>query len=146
MHVPEATWRFLHLVAAAYWLGGLLLLAVVAVVAVRSLDQPAYRRLMARVGRSYLAGSLVAWLTLAVTGWIMARERVASAAALGSTAWGRTLELKTGLAVAAVILTLAHSWAGSRVSDLAIRASRILSPLILALTLGIFYLAARLAG
>jgi putative copper export protein len=40
MHVPEATWRFLHLVAAAYWLGGLLVLAVVAVLAVRSLDQP----------------------------------------------------------------------------------------------------------
>src|SRR6266571_4290067 len=137
-------WRFLHLVAAAYWLGGVIVLAIVAVIAARSLERPAFRGLMSQVGRVYLVGSLVAWLLLAITGLAMARDRIPTLAAVGSTPWGRTLELKTGLAVAAVILTLAHSWAGNRSSARAIVASRFLSPVILILTLAIFYLASRL--
>ena len=139
-------WRFLHLVAAAYWLGGLIVLAFVAVLAARSLERPAFRGLMSQVGRAYLGGSLVAWFLLAVTGVAMARERIPTLAAAGSTPWGRALELKTGLAIAAVILTVVHSWAGSRASGRAILASRVLSPIILILTLAIFYLASRLAS
>ena len=139
-------WRFLHLVAAAYWLGGLIVLAIVAVLAARSLERPAFRGLMSQVGRVYLVGSLVAWVLLAVTGVAMARERIPTLAAVGSTPWGRTLALKTGLAVAAVILTMVHSWAGSRTAVRAILASRVLSPIILILTLAIFYLASRLAS
>jgi putative copper export protein len=146
MPVAGVLWRFLHLVAAAYWLGGLIVLTIVAVAATRSLDRAAFRRLMSQVGRVYLAGSLMAWLLLAITGVAMASAHVPSLAALGSTSWGRTLALKTSFAVAAVILTLVHSWAGSRGSGRSIVASRFLSPIILMLTLTIFYLASRLAS
>jgi putative copper export protein len=40
----DETWRLIHLVAAAFWLGGLIFLAVVAVIAARTLDQPTFRR------------------------------------------------------------------------------------------------------
>jgi uncharacterized protein len=143
--VGDVALRFVHLVAAAYWLGGLIVLTIVAVAAARSLDRPAFRRLMSRVGRAYLVGSLGAWLLLAITGVAMASERVPTIGALGSTPWGRTLALKSGFAVAAVILTLVHSWAGRRSSARPIVASRFLSPIILVFTLAIFYLASRLA-
>jgi putative copper export protein len=34
----DETWRLIHLVAAAFWLGGMIVLAVVAVIAARSAD------------------------------------------------------------------------------------------------------------
>ena len=66
--------------------------------------------------------------------------------ALATTPAGRTLALKTVLAIFAVLLTLLHSWTGSRRTHRAVIASRALSAAILLLTLGIFYLASRLAG
>jgi putative copper export protein len=35
----DETWRLIHLVAAAFWLGGMIFLAVVAVIAARTLDR-----------------------------------------------------------------------------------------------------------
>jgi hypothetical protein len=122
-----------------------MVLAVVATTAARALPADSFRLLMARVGRAYLAGALAGWLVIGVSGLMLARARAGSIAVLSQSAWGRTLELKTGLAVAAVLVTLGHGWAGSRRrSKRAVLASRVLSSVLLVLTLAIFALAVRL--
>ena len=143
----ETLWRVIHLVAAAYWLGGLLTLAIVAVSARRRLEAGAFAPLMASAGRTFAWGALVAGLLLAVSGIAMASAHLGSAADLASSAWGRTLLEKTGLVAIAVALTATHSVAGARTASHRWRmVSRALSPAILVVTLGIFYLAARLAA
>lgn len=143
----DVVWRLVHLVAAAYWLGGLIVLAVVAVTARRTLDLEAFRKVMASAGRAFLAGSVIAWLAIAVSGVAMASSHLHSLDDLHATTWGQTLEAKTGLAVAAVILATAHSVAGGRNRSRGwVTASRVLSPIILLVTLGIFYFAVRLTG
>lgn len=142
----DTAWRFLHLIAAAYWLGGSIALAMVAVVAKRALPPDLFGRLMRRAGRVFAAGAVVAGLGLAASGIAMGRVRLASWEALTTTPWGRTLALKSALALVVVALSLGHSWTGSRTDRAAVIASRALSPAILVLTLVIFYLAARLAS
>jgi putative copper export protein len=141
-----SAWRFLHLVAAAYWLGGLILLAIVALVARKTLAPEDFGFLMRRSGRVFAIGAATAGLVLAVSGVALARRRFVSVEALATTPAGRTLALKTVLAIFAVLLTLLHSWTGSGRTHRAVIASRALSTAILLLTLGIFYLASRLAG
>ncbi len=120
------------------------MLAVIAVVARRALDDAAFRPLMARAGRAFLVGSLLAGAAIAVSGVAMAATHLHGVTDLRSTTWGRTLELKTGLAFVLVVLAGVHSFAGSRASRGWIATSRALSPLILLVTLGVFYLAIRL--
>ena len=141
----DAVWRLIHLVAAAYWLGGLIMLAVFAVIARRSLDDSAFRPLLARAGRAFLVGSLLAGAAIAVSGVALASAHLHGLGDLRSTDWGRTLETKTSLAILLVILAGLHSFAGSRASRTWVVASRVLSPLILVVTLAVFYLAVRLA-
>ncbi len=140
-----AVWRLIHLVAAAYWLGGLIMLAVIAVVARGSLEDAAFRSLMARAGRAFLVGSLLAGAAIALSGVAMAATHLHSLGELRTTDWGRTLETKTSLAILLVVLAGLHSFAGSRASRTWVVASRVLSPLILVATLAVFYLAVRLA-
>lgn len=142
----DETWRLIHLVAAAFWLGGMIFLAVIAVIATRTLDQSTFRRLMARAGRAFLFGSVVAWALIAISGAAMASPRLGySLSALPRTDFGRLLETKTSLAAFAVALTVVHAIAGRRTdSRAAIVASRVVSPLLLVVTLGIFWLAVRM--
>lgn len=137
-------WRWLHLVAAGFWLGGLIMLAIVTMSAVRSIDRATFRMLIRRVGRAFLVGSVIAWILLAISGTIMANSRIRSVDALFGTAYGRTLGLKTVLFLVVIVATLVHTIAGGRSSPTAVRTSRLLSPVILLLTLAIFYLAVRL--
>lgn len=140
----DLLWRWLHLVAAGFWLGGLILLAIVTMSALRVVDRPTFRELIRRVGRAFLVGSLIAWAVLAVSGVAMATTRLRSTGALLNTAYGRTLSLKSLLFVLVILATVVHTIAGGRSSPAVIRTSRALSPLILLLTLVIFYLAVRL--
>jgi putative copper export protein len=139
--------RLVHLVAAGVWLGGMTLLAVVAVIAARTLDRGTFRLLMGRAGRAFAVLSAVAWLALAVSGAVMAWPRLHhSLSELASTTFGNLLALKTSLAAGVVLLTVAHSLAGRRPDSRAsIVASRVLSPLILLGTVAIFWLAVRLS-
>lgn len=142
----DATWRLLHLVAAAYWLGGLITLAMIAVVARRTGTLDGFSLLMRRTGRAFAAGAVVAGLVLAASGIALARQRLTSWEGLTTTPWGRVLALKTALAAVVVILTVGHSWLGSRTERSGVISSRALSSAILLMTLAIFYLAARLAS
>lgn len=137
--------RWVHIVAASFWLGGLITLAVVAITARRTLDHDQFSRFMARAGRAFLTGSVVAWLALGLTGFVMAHAQLHGWGELQTTPWGRILGAKTALAIGVIVLAGVHSYAGGRTSSPAwIRTSRVLSPLIAALTLVIYYLAVRL--
>jgi putative copper export protein len=142
----DSGWRFVHLVAAAYWLGGLIVLGIVAVVANRTLTAEGFGPFMRRAGWAFAAGAGLAGLILAASGVALARQRITSVEALATTAWGRTLTLKSVLAAVLVLMTVVHSWLGSRTQRPAVVGSRVLSATILVGTLGIFYLAGRLAG
>jgi putative copper export protein len=137
-------WRWLHLLAAGFWLGGLVMLAMVTMSAIRVMERPAFRQLIRRVGRAFLVGSIIAWVVLAISGVAMAVTRIHSINELTGTGYGRTLLAKAVLFLLAIIGTVAHTLAGGRASPVAIRLSRSLSPVIFLLTLAIFYLAARL--
>lgn len=140
----ETLWRWLHLVAAAFWLGGLVMLAIVTMSAVRSMDRPTFRALLRRVGRAFFAGSVIAWAVLTLSGVAMASSHLRSLGDLAATGYGRTLALKSFLFALVIIGTIAHTIAGASTSPRAVRLSRVLSPLILLLTLAIFFLAVRL--
>ncbi len=142
----DEVWRLLHLVAAAYWLGGMIVLAFVAVAAQRELEAEQFARVMARAGRMFGIGAGVAFLVIAVSGLGMAGSHLHGLGDLRSTAWGRTLEAKTAVAIAVVVLAGVHTYAGRRARSRGWRtASRVLSPVILVLTLVIFYFAVRLS-
>jgi putative copper export protein len=142
----DESWRLIHLVAAAFWLGGMMLLAVIAIIAARTLDKPTFGRFMARVGQAFAAAAVVAGVMIAVSGTAMAWPRLGySLSALPRTDFGRLLETKTSLAVLVVALTAVHTLAGRRTdSRRAIAVSRLVSPLLFVVTLGIFWLAVRM--
>ena len=142
----DVVWRWLHLLAAGFWLGGLVMLAIVTVSSLRVLDRPTFRALIRRVGRAFLVGSVLAWAILAVSGLALASARMRGLGDLTTTAFGRTLLAKTGLFALAIVLTLLHTVAGGGTSPMAVRVSRSLSPVIFVLTLAIFYLAVRLTA
>lgn len=139
-------WRWLHLLAAAFWLGGLVMLAIVTMSALQLLDRPTFRTLIRRVGRAFLVGSLIAWAILAVSGVALAGGRIHTLSDLTGTGFGRTLLAKVILFGLAIVLTLVHTVAGGRTSPVAVRLSRRLSPVIFLVTLAIFYLAVRLTA
>ena len=93
----ETLIRFVHLLAAAYWLGGLLMLALVAVVGTRVLDRDSFRALLVALARSFALGALVAWVLLAVTGYLLASRRLSGVEALSTTSYGRRLTLRVGI-------------------------------------------------
>jgi putative copper export protein len=140
------SWRLIHLVAAAFWLGGMILLAVIAVVAARTLDKPTFGRFMARAGQAFAAGAAIAGVVIAISGAAMAWPRLGyTLTNLPSTVFGRLLEAKTSLAVLAVTLAGVHALTGRRTdSRLAIVASRAISLLLFLVTLAIFWLAVRM--
>lgn len=142
----DEAWRLIHLVAAAFWLGGMIFLAVIAVIAARTLDRPAFRRLMSLTGRAFAVGSVVAWTLIGISGVAMAWPRLGfTMSELASTSFGHLLEAKTTLAALLVILTAVHTFTGRRPdSRVAIFASRVISPLLFVVTLGIFWLAVRM--
>lgn len=142
----DTVWRWLHLIAASFWLGGLIMLAIVTISAARAVDRTIFRALIRRVGRAFLAWSLVAWAVLALTGVAMAATRLHKPADLTTIGYGRTLVLKSSLFILVIIATVGHTVAAGRTSTSALRFSRVLSPVILLLTLAIFFLAARLAS
>jgi putative copper export protein len=143
--VDEA-WRLLHLVAAAFWLGGLVLLAVVAIIASRTLERAAFKGLMSRTGKAFAVASVIAWGVIGVSGAAMAWPRLGyTLTNLRATDFGRLLETKTSLAILVIGLTVVHSVLGRRAeSRSAVIASRVISPLLFAVTVGIFWMAVRM--
>ena len=129
------------MVAAATWLGGLVMLAVTTVSALRTLDREAFRRLLRRLGWAFAALSALTWLVLGVSGLLMAAPRLGSLGALSTTGFGRILALKTGFALLTLVATGGHVVAGRSQSKAILGLSRMFAVVAFATTLAVFYCA-----
>ena len=156
--------RSLHLIAAAIWAGGLVMLAIVAGVARAKLGEAERIELFRALGKRFLVVSLAAAAVLALTGAQMAADRLPSWGSLTDTEWGRLILAKTILFAVALTLALVHALVlgprirrsrealiaspGDAEAAAALRrmsaASGMIQGVILTLTLGILVLAADL--
>jgi len=128
---------WLHLLGAATWLGGLVMLGAGVVVAFRTLPREQARPLVARLGRTFGLVAAGAWVLIAASGLALAAAR----------GWSQLLVWKTALAVLVMLASAAHVYTGrSTDSRPLILASRALAGFILAGTLALFYLGVRVAG
>jgi putative copper export protein len=132
----HTVWVWLHLLGAALWLGGVVFLGVLVIVAYRALDRPLFRQVARLAGRAFAGLSVVAWLLILVSGLALATEM----------RWPRLIVEKTGLAVLVVIGTAVHVVTGMRTeSRTAITISRSVGVLVLLGTLVIFWIGVRVA-
>ena len=137
---------FLHLLAAAFWLGGLLFLPIVVFQGHRTLEHEPFQRLLRATGRAFGLGSILAWTTLGITGYLLAREHLMGIEALSGTAFGQRLSLKIALAAGALLAALLHTATARARSRALLMVSRVLAAATLVLTVGVFYEAALLGG
>ncbi len=108
------TWtviRWIHLIAAITWIGGMIFLILVVVPVLRvSVPSPEERTLLTgRVGRRYGIISAVALATLIATGFLNAEHAQVDWGDLRATEYGETLLIKLILVAFVVVITLVHS-------------------------------------
>jgi uncharacterized membrane protein len=128
---------FIHLIGAAVWLGGLVTLAAVILVAYRTLERAAFRLLVRRAGWAFAFLSAGAWVLLAASGLALAFRH----------GWPQLAVVKAALGGAVVLAAGAHVLTGRRRDSRAwTMVSRTLSLLIFAATLALFWLGVRLAS
>lgn len=127
---------WLHLVGAAIWLGGLVTLALAAVVALRTMPAETFRPFVRQAGWAFAGLSGLTWLLIAVSGILLA----------GQLGWPELVRVKTavagGVLAAAVLHVLTGRLTGSRV---AVVTSRSLALLVLGGTLAVFWLGVQAA-
>lgn len=112
--------RWLHLLAAITWIGGMLFILFVLLPVVRpALDPDARARLVGRVGTRYGIISLVALIILLVTGYFNGERRHVDWSDLTATTYGTRLLVKLMLVSVIVIVTALHAWYGRRIVALA---------------------------
>ena len=127
---------WLHLVGAALWLGGLVTLAVTVLVALRTLPRAEFRTLVRRMGWAFAILSAVAWLSIGVSGVVLA----------GQVGWPALVRLKAVLGAALLAATVLHVLTGRlTTSRLAIVTSRTLALLVFLGTLAVFWLGVQVA-
>ena len=133
----DRTLVFVHLLGAAVWLGGLVTLAVVILVAQAALEREAFRTLVRRAGWAFAALSAGAWLLLATSGLALAARH----------GWPTLASVKVGLGAAVILAAAAHVFTGRRRDAKTMAAvSRTLALAIFAATLALFWLGVQLAG
>lgn len=109
--------RFLHVLAAASWVGGMIVLGAVAVPAARSAgDRTAARRVITSAARRFGAIGALAFAVLIATGLALIDHRGIALGDLGDSDYGRRVIAKIGLLAAMGVVTLVHAlWQGPRV-------------------------------
>lgn len=111
------------------------MLGIALVAAHRTLDPDHFRAFIRRAGRIFGGVSIAAWVVIAASGLGMASQR----------GWSRLLVDKTELAGLVVVMTVAHVVLGRRTgSRPAIVTSRVLGLLVLAGTLGVYWMGVNL--
>jgi putative copper export protein len=105
----ETLVRSLHLISAAVWAGGMVMLALAVGAARRTVSEHERIALFRSLGRRFAVAGGIAMLVLIATGTDMAADRLASFGDLLDTDYGERLSVKL-LVVALVIgLTLFHT-------------------------------------
>jgi hypothetical protein len=132
--MPILVW--LHLIGASIWLGGLVMLALTVLVALRTLPRDQFRVLVRRAGWAFAGLSAMAWLLIGVSGLLLA----------GRLGWPDLVRAKTGLGAALLVATALHVATGRlTASRPAMAASRALAVLVLLGTLAAFWLGVEVA-
>lgn len=108
--------RFLHVLGAACWVGGMITLGVVAVPAARLAgDRAAGRRVITSAARRFGVVGALAFAVLIVTGFGLIHHRGIAVGDLGGSDYGRRVLTKMGLLAAMGVVTLVHAlWQGPR--------------------------------
>ncbi len=121
----DLLYRSLHLLAAAVWGGGLVMLAVVAVSASRALSEADRSELFHVVGRRFLIVSAVSAAVLFGTGLELATDRFGSLSAIDGAPDGGLVIAKTAIFVVLLGLALLHSFIlAPRLRELKLQLSR----------------------
>ncbi len=109
--------RFLHVLGAACWVGGMIVLGAVAVPAARQAgDRAAGRRVVTAAARRFGVIGALAFAALIVTGFGLIHHRGIALEDLGQSDYGRRILAKMGLLLAMGVVTLLHAlWQGPRV-------------------------------
>ncbi|MGD9571338.1 MAG: DUF4149 domain-containing protein [Thermoleophilia bacterium] len=109
--------RFLHVLGAACWVGGMIVLGAVAVPAARGAGDPeAGRRVITAAARRFGVLAAAALATIVVTGFALIDHRGLTLADLPDSDYGRRIVAKIGLLVAMAVVTALHAfWQGPRV-------------------------------
>jgi putative copper export protein len=105
----ETLVRSLHLIGAAVWAGGMVMLALAVGAARRTVSEHERIALFRALGRRFALAGGVAMLVLIATGTDMASDRLASFADLFDTDYGERLLEKLVVVAIVIALTLFHT-------------------------------------
>ena len=101
--------RSLHLIGAAVWAGGMVMLALAVGAARRTVAEPQRIELFRALGRRFAIAGGIAMLVLIATGTDMAADRLGAWSDLTDTDYGERLLAKLGVVATVIGLTLFHS-------------------------------------
>jgi putative copper export protein len=101
--------RSLHLIGAAVWAGGMVMLALAVGAARRTVAESERVDLFRALGRRFLVAGGIAMVVLIATGTDMASDRLAAWSDLTDTDYGERLLAKLGVVALVIALTLFHS-------------------------------------
>lgn len=101
--------RALHLIGAAVWAGGMVMLALAVGAARRTVAEHERVALFRALGRRFAIAGGIAMVVLIATGTDMAADRLGSWADLFDTGYGERLLEKLALVAVVIALTLFHS-------------------------------------
>jgi putative copper export protein len=101
--------RSLHLIGAAVWVGGMVMLALAVGAARRTVEDPERIALFRALGRRFLAAGGAAMVVLIATGTDMAADRLDAWGDLTDTGYGERLLAKLVVVALVIGLTLFHS-------------------------------------
>ena len=105
----ETVVRSLHLIGAAVWAGGMVMLALAVGAARRTVAEHERIALFRALGRRFAIAGGIAMLVLIATGTDMAADRLGSVGDLFDTDYGERLLAKLVLVVVVIALTLFHT-------------------------------------
>jgi putative copper export protein len=106
----ETLVRSLHLIGAAVWAGGMVMLALAVGAARRTVAEHERIALFRALGRRFLWAGGLALLVLIATGTDMAADRLASFEDLFNTDYGERLLAKLVLVIVVIVLTAFHTF------------------------------------
>lgn len=143
----EALWalvRFVHLLAALFWVGGQLMLFLVVLPLLRRRGDPLLtKEVAAAAGRRFGTLTVAVLLpVLVVSGLALAWHHGVTLRSLGTTTYGMVLGIKMALVVAVFALGAAHGVVARRLTP---KAGRSLAMATLVISIAIVALAALLA-
>src|SRR5687768_7380302 len=105
----DTVFRSLHLIGAAVWAGGMVMLALAVGAARRTVAEPQRIEFFRALGRRFFVAGGGAMLVLIATGTDMAADRLDAWSNLTDTDYGERLLVKLVVVAVVIVLSLFHS-------------------------------------